>query len=113
GSAALLSHVIAAAYNDDAMATMLRDNMTRWNDAVATSIRTILTQRGLAGVIDSDALTASLTASTIGMLTMGSVPGQPLGDPIASVRGLPPLLDRAMKLVPAPIARRIFGGTKA
>ena len=113
GSAALLSHVIAAAFNDEAMATMLRENMVRWHDAVATSIRTILQQRGLAGAIDSDALTASLTASTIGMLTMGSVPGQPLGDPIESVRGLPPLLDRAMKLVPAPIARRIFGGSKA
>lgn len=112
GSAALLSHVIAASFNDDAMATMLRENMTRWNAAVGTSIRSILAQRGLAGAIDSDALTASLTASTIGMLTMGSVPGQPLGDPIASVRGLPPLLDRAMRVVPAPIARRIFGGAK-
>lgn len=112
GSAALLSHVIAAAHNDEAMAAMLKSNMTRWNAAVATSIRSILAQRGLAGAIDSDALTASLVASTIGMLTMGSVPGQPLGDPIDSVRGLPPLLDRAMKLVPAPIARRIFGGVK-
>lgn len=112
GSAALLSHVVAAAFNDEAMARMLHENMARWHDAVAASIRHILALRGLAGAVDSDALTASLTASTIGMMTMGSVPGQPLGDPIASVRGLPPLLDRAMKLMPAPIARRIFGGTK-
>ena len=112
GSAALLSHVIAAAYTDEAMARMLHENMTRWNEAVQASISSILESRGLAGAVDPVALTASLTASTIGMMTMGSVPGQPLGDPITAVRGLPPLLDRALRLVPAPLARRIFGGVK-
>lgn len=113
GSAALLSHVVAAAYTDEAMARMVRDNMVKWNDAVSSSIRHILTTRGLQGALDIDALTASLTASTVGMMTMGSVPGQPLGDPITAVRGLPPMLDRAMRVVPAPIARLIFGGSKS
>lgn len=110
GSAALLSNVIAAAHTDEPMARMLHENMARWNTAVQESITRILEYRGLAGAVDPGALTASLTASTIGMMTMGSVPGQPLGDPIAAVSGLPPLLDRALRLVPAPIARRIFGG---
>ncbi len=109
GSAAVLSSVIAAAYTNGAMASMLRDNMTQWNAAVSDAIGHVLRLRKLDGAIDVEALTASLTASTIGMMTLGSVPGQPLGDPIAAVRGLPPLLDRAMKLVPAPLARRIFG----
>lgn len=113
GNAAVLSHLIAAAYTDEAMATMLHENMARWNDAVSSSIRHILRTRGLEGALDADSLTASLTASTIGMMTMGSVPGQPLGDPIAAVRGLPPMLDRAMRVVPAPIARLIFGGSKS
>lgn len=109
GSAAMLSSIIAAAHTNEAMASMLSENMALWNEAVSSAIGRILTLRKLEGTIDVDALTASLTASTIGMLTLGSVPGQPLGDPIAAVRGLPPLLDRAMRLVPAPLARRIFG----
>ena len=109
GSAAVLSAIIAAAHTHDAMAQMLHDNMARWNAAVASAISHILHLRKLDGAMDVEALTASLTASTIGMMTLGSVPGQPLGDPIAAVRGLPPLLDRAMRLVPAPLARKIFG----
>lgn len=109
GSAALLSTIIAAAHTNEAMAQMLHDNMARWNESVSSAIGRILALRRLDGAMDVEALTASLTASTIGMMTLGSVPGQPLGDPIAAVRGLPPLLDRAMRLVPAPLARRIFG----
>ncbi|TKI63866.1 TetR/AcrR family transcriptional regulator [Nocardioides jishulii] len=109
GSAAMLSAIIAAAHTNEAMAQMLGDNMVRWNEAVSTAVERILTLRKLNGAIDVESLTASLTASTIGMMTLGSVPGQPLGDPIVAVSGLPPLLDRAMKLVPAPLARKIFG----
>lgn len=109
GSAAVLSTIIAGAYTNDAMAAMLHENMERWNAAVSAAISQVLRLRRLEGALDVEALTASLTASTIGMMTLGSVPGQPLGDPIAAVRGLPPLLDRAMRLVPAPLARKIFG----
>lgn len=110
GSASLLSHVIAAAHTDPVMAEMLTESMGHWQRAIAGSVHRILAARGLDGVVDTEALTGSLAASTVGMLTMGALPGQPLGDPIAAVSGLPPLLDRTMKFVPAVLARRIFGG---
>lgn len=111
GSASLLSHVIAAAHTDDRMALMLSESMGHWRAAITRSIERILTARGLDGVVDIDSLAGSLAASTVGMLTIGSVPGRPLGDPIAAVSGLPPLLDRTMRFVPAALARRIFGSS--
>jgi len=109
GSASLLSHVIAAAHTDDTMAQMLSGSMAHWRGAITRSIHRILAARGLEGVVDVEALAGSLAASTVGMLTIGSVPGRPLGDPVAAVSGLPPLLDRTLRLVPAALARRIFG----
>lgn len=109
GSASLLSHVIAAAHTDDTMARMLSESMSHWRGAITQSIHRILAARGLDGAVDVESLAGSLAASTVGMLTIGSVPGRPLGDPIAAVSGLPPLLDRTMRFVPAALARRIFG----
>lgn len=108
GTAALLSHVIAAAHSDERMATMLGESMGHWRAAISGSVSKILAARGLGAAMDSDALTDSLAASTVGMVTMGAVPGQPLGDPIQAVGGLPPLLDRTLRLVPPALARRIF-----
>lgn len=109
GSAALLSHLVAAAHHDEQMASMLGTSMDHWKAAVAGAVRRILEGRGVAGAVDVDGLTNSLTASTVGMVTLGAVPGQPLGDPLKAVGALPPLLDRVLRLVPAPLARRIFG----
>lgn len=109
GSAALLSHVVAAAHHDEAMAVMLSTSMGHWRGAVGAAVRRILDSRGVAGAVDVEGLTSSLAASTVGMLTLGAVPGQPLGDPLKSVQGLPPLLDRVLRLVPAGLARRIWG----
>lgn len=108
GNAALLSHVISAAHTDDQMAAMLRETLGLWRAAVSASVLKILSARGLDGALDVDALSDSLAASTIGMVTLGAVPGQPLGNPLEAVRGLPPLLDRVLRLVPRPLARRIF-----
>lgn len=109
GSAALLSHVVAAAYADDTMATLLRESMELWRAAISGTVRRVLAARGLETAVDVESLTDSLAAATVGLVTMGSVPGQPLGDPLKAVGGLPPLLDRTLRLVPAPLARRIFG----
>jgi AcrR family transcriptional regulator len=109
GSASLLSSVIAAAHTDEQMADMLRASMDHWRAAISATVRRILDARGLAGAVDIDAMTSSLAASTIGMVTIGAVPSQPLGDPLIAVQGLPGLLDRILRLVPAPLARRIFG----
>lgn len=108
GSAALLSHVISAAHTDDQMAAMLRDALSLWRAAVSDSVLRILSARGLDGAMDVAALSDSLAASTIGMVTLGAVPGQPLGNPLEAVRGLPPVLDRVLRLVPRPLVRRIF-----
>lgn len=109
GSAAMLSHVIAAAHTDPAMADVMGRCLTHWTDAVADSVRRILATRGLADVVEVDAITQSLAAATIGMVTIGTLPDAPLGNPLDAVRGLPTLLDRTLRFVPAPLARRIFG----
>lgn len=108
GSAALLSHVIAAAHSDDQMAVMLGECMGHWRAAISASVHRVLASRGLDTAMDVEALTDSLAAATVGLVTMGAVPGQPLGDPLKAVGGLPPLLDRTLRLVPPALARRIF-----
>jgi AcrR family transcriptional regulator len=108
GSASLLSHVVAAAHTDPVMADLLQSSLDLWRTAVAASVARILQARGLTDVVEVEALSGSLAAATIGMLTLGGVPGQPLGDPISAVEGLPRLLDRTLKFVPAALARRIF-----
>ncbi|MFC6153051.1 hypothetical protein [Nocardioides yefusunii] len=93
---------------DPAMAEMLRESLTHWSDAVSVSVHRILSARGLTDAVEVDAITQSLAAATIDMLTIDSVPGAPLGNPMDAVHGLPKLLDRTLRFVPAALARRIF-----
>lgn len=109
GSAATLSAIVAAAHTDPAMAEALARNLEKWHTAVGESVGRVLASRGLSDVVEVEALTGPLAAATIGMVTIGSVPGQPLGDPMQALGGLPAMLDRTLRFVPAALARRIFG----
>lgn len=113
GSAAVLSAIVAAAHTDPAMADVLARNLEKWNAAVSESVARVLNARGLGDVVEVETLTSSLAAATIGMVTIGSVPGQPLGDPMQALGGLPSMLDRTLRFVPAALARRIFGAVGA
>lgn len=109
GSAAVLSAIVAAAHTDPAMAEVLARNLASWHTAVGESVARVLASRGLSDVVEVETLTGSLAAATIGMVTIGSVPGQPLGDPMQALGGLPAMLDRTLRFVPSALARRIFG----
>jgi AcrR family transcriptional regulator len=110
GSASLLAQVIAAAHTDPAMAEALAAPLRRWHAAVADAVRRILAERGMDQGVDVEATSGALAAATIGMITLDAAPGAPLGQTLDAVRGLPGLVDRALRLVPAALARRILRG---
>lgn len=108
GSATLLTQVIADAHTDPEMAAVLGSTLMLWQEAVEDALRRLLSARGLERAVDVPATTRALAAATIGMIVLDAVPGQPLGDTLGSVRGLPGLVDRVLRRVPAPVARRVL-----
>ncbi|MFZ2503532.1 MAG: TetR family transcriptional regulator [Nocardioides sp.] len=106
GQAALLAHVLSAAQSDPVQAELLARSLDMWRQAVEQAVSRLLNDRGLAGAVDVDGLTRSLSAATIGMITIDAVPGQPLGNTLESLAGLAALADRLTSVVPAPITRR-------
>lgn len=108
GSAALLSQVIASAHVEPETGELLTNSMTLWHDSVAAALGRVLDRHGLRDQVDLPRTTDTLVAATVGMITLGGLPQQPFGDPVRNVGNLAGLLDTALKLVPAPITRRIL-----
>lgn len=108
GSAALLAHVVSASYTDEALASMLAASLERWRAALSDAVRRVLAARGLAEAVDVDALTRSLAAASIGMVTLDAVPGRPLGETLPSLGGVARLVDRAARLLPSALVRRLL-----
>ncbi len=109
GSAALLSHIIAASHTDEAVAQMLVTDLALWQTAVADAVRRVLANRGLSESLDIDAMSSAVAASSIGMIILDAVPGAPLGETMPSLSGVASIVDRAVRLVPAPLLRRLLG----
>lgn len=109
GQAALLSHVLAAAHADPAQAELLGHTLGRWRAAVEHAVRRLLEARGLTDSVDMTALAGTLSAATIGMITVDAIPGRPLGNTLDGLMPIARLLDRAGRVVPAPVARRLLG----
>lgn len=108
GSAALLSHVISAAHTDEAIAAVLAENLALWRTALSDAVRRVLAAHGLRDALDVGGLTDALAAASIGMITVDALPGQPLGSTLPSLGGLARLVDRAARLLPAALARRLL-----
>lgn len=108
GSAALLAHVIAASHTDPAVASMLAEQLEKWRAALSQALRRVLGARGLDDALDVQSMTNSLAAASIGMIMLDAVPGQPLGATLPSLGGLAKVADRAARLMPAALVRRLF-----
>ncbi len=109
GSAALLAQVIAAAHTDPEQARLLGHSLRLWHEAVADAVRRLLAERGVVRDVDIDATTAAIAAAAIGMITLDTLDPAPLGQTLPSVGRLAQLSDRVLRLVPAPILRRVLG----
>jgi hypothetical protein len=68
----------------------------------------VLAAHGLRDALDVGGLTDALAAASIGMITVDALPGQPLGSTLPSLGGLARLVDRAARLLPAALARRLL-----
>lgn len=108
GSAALLAHVISAAHTDEAMAQMLAASLRLWESSLTGAVRRVLRTHGLEEAVDVPSLSRAIAASSIGMITLDAVPGQPLGSTLPSLAGIARLVDRASRLLPGPLVRRLF-----
>lgn len=108
GSAALLAHVVSAAHTDPEQAALLTVSLQLWRDAVADAVRRVLAQHQIAEDADIDAITRALAASTIGMITLDTLDDPPFGRTLPTLAGLAGLVDRAARLVPAPLLRRVI-----
>lgn len=108
GSAALLAHVISAAHTDEAMAQMLAGSLALWESSLTGAVRRVLHTHGLEEAVDVGSLSRAIAASSIGMITLDAVPGQPLGSTLPSLAGIARIVDRASRLVPAVLVRRLF-----
>lgn len=108
GSASLLSQVIATAHVEPQTSELLNHSMQLWHESVSAALARVLDRQGLLASVDLAATTDTLVSATIGMITLGGVPGRPLGDPVRNLVGLASLLDTALRLVPAPLTRRIL-----
>ncbi|GAB2694868.1 hypothetical protein GCM10027194_31250 [Thalassiella azotivora] len=108
GSAALLSHVVAASHTDPAVAAVLTAQLDKWRAALSATLQRVLRTHRLDDALDVGSLTSSLAAASIGMITLDAVPGQPLGSTLPSLGRLARLTDRAARLLPAPLVRRLL-----
>lgn len=107
GSAALLTHVMAAAHHDEQMAAALAASLGTWREVVTGAVRRVVAHHGLEGAVDADALAGSLAASTIGMVTVDALPGAPLGATMAALAPVPRVVDTLAARFPRALARRI------
>lgn len=107
GSAALLTHVMAASHHDDQMAAALADSLGSWREVVTAAMHRVARHHGLDGVLDVDALAGALAASTIGMVTVDALPGAPLGSTMRAIEPLPRVVDALASRFPRALARRI------
>lgn len=109
GSAALLAQVVAAAHTDPEQARLLGHSLRLWRDAVGDAVRRLLAERGIDRDVDVEATTSALAAAVIGMITLDTLDPPPLGRTLPSVGRLAQLTDRVLRLVPAPLLRRVLG----
>lgn len=107
GSAALLTHVMAASHHDPQMAAALAASLGTWRDVVTDAVHRVVRHHGLDGVLDADGLAAALAAATIGMVTVDALPGAPLGSTLRSVEALPRVVDTLAARFPRALVRRI------
>lgn len=108
GSAALLAHAVSAAHTDEEMARTLASLLQMWETSLTASVRRVLAHHGLEEAVDVGSMSRAIAASSIGMITLDAVPGQPLGQTLPSLAGVARVVDRASRLVPAPLVRRLF-----
>ncbi len=108
GSAVILSQLIASAHVDPQMAQSVAQNLDVWHREIGAALARIMSSHRLAEALDLEAATRTLSTAFIGMITVGALPGAPAGDPMRGLGRLSRLLDRVLRLTPAPLARRIL-----
>ncbi|GGL29937.1 helix-turn-helix transcriptional regulator [Phycicoccus endophyticus] len=107
GSAALLTHVMAASHHDALLASAVADALGVWRRVVADAVDRVVAAHGLEGTLEVDALARALAASTIGMVTVDALPGAPLGETMRGLDPLPRVADALASRFPRALARRI------
>lgn len=107
GSAALLTHVMAAAHHDAQMAQALAASLGAWLEVVTAAVTRVLRDSGLEEVVDGSALARSLAAATIGMVSVDALPGSPLGETLRAADGVPQVVDGLVRRFPRALVRRI------
>lgn len=107
GSAALLTHVMAAAHTDAQMAAALAESLGQWREVVTAAVRRVVRHHGLDGALDADGLAGALAASTIGMVTVDALPGAPLGSTMGAIEPVPRVVDTLASRFPRALVRRL------
>jgi AcrR family transcriptional regulator len=107
GSAALLTHVMAASHHDPEMAAALADALGVWQGVVTDAVRRVVREHRLDGAVDADGLAGALAASTIGMVTVDALPGAPLGTTMRAIEPVPRVVDALAARFPRALARRL------
>lgn len=109
GSAAVLAQVLAAGFHDQQQAVAISESLLLWREATHDAIVRVLERQKFAGVVDAQQLSNAVTAAVIGMLVVDCLEPAPLGQTLPSLGGLVRLVDRAVRLMPAALARRVLG----
>lgn len=109
GSAAVLAQVIAAGFHDPHQAEAIGDALQLWRSATEAAILRVLAEHRFEDVVDPQQLAESVTAAVIGMLLLDCIEPAPLGNTLSTLAPMLKLVDRAARLIPAPLARRIMG----
>ncbi|MGL4746090.1 MAG: TetR/AcrR family transcriptional regulator [Dermatophilaceae bacterium] len=107
GSAALLLTVMAAAHHDEQMAASLVTSLGAWLEVVEAAVSRVLATSGLDDVVDAAALSRTLSAATIGMVTIDALPGAPLGATLRAADGVPQAVDGMVGRFPRAVVRRL------
>lgn len=108
GSAAVLASALAAAFHDAEHAAAIAESLGMWRDAVRSAVERVFAEKGLADAVDVEAVAGAVSASMIGMVTMDALEPRPFGQTLGALGPFVRLVDRTIRLVPGPIARRIL-----
>lgn len=106
--AAILASALAAAHHDPEHAKIFGEVLEMWRNSLEQALLRLIENKQLHKSLDVKQLTQTLTAATVGMIAIDGIESRPLGTTIQGLAPFARLFDKAMQLVPGPIARRLI-----
>lgn len=106
--AAILASALAAAHHDPQHAAIFGEVLEMWRQTLEDALLRLTANKQLHKSLDVTQLTQTLTAATVGMIAIDGIESKPLGTTINGLTPFAKLFDKAMQLVPGPIARALL-----